>query len=191
MKKQNINLMESFSAIEKRRSAKSDRIIVFMALFLSVVLILGAFSFKLFLDNNNLKDRIKVADAYVNDPVIRQRILAIEVKQAQINDLNEIDKILDELNASFEVFPRINTLSLRVITSNMPAGTSLKSISFEGQWFTISLISPNYSSPSQFAISLEKSGFFEEVIYQGYNSEVINGATRYVGKVVAILKVGE
>jgi len=147
--------------------------------------------FKLFLDNNNLKDRIKVADAYVNDPVIRQRILAIEVKQAQINDLNEIDKILDELNASFEVFPRINTLSLRVITSNMPAGTSLKSISFEGQWFTISLISPNYSSPSQFAISLEKSGFFEEVIYQGYNSEVINGATRYVGKVVAILKVGE
>ena len=191
MKKQNINLMESFSAIEKRRSAKSDRIIVFMALFLSVVLILGAFSFKLFLDNNNLKDKIKIADAYVNNPVIRQRILAIEVKQAQINDLNEIDKILDELNASFEVFPRINTLSLRVITSNMPAGTSLKSISFEGQWFTISLISPNYSGPSQFAINLEKSGFFEEVIYQGYNSEVVNGATRYVGKVVAILKVGE
>lgn len=191
MKKQNINLMESFSAIEKRRSAKSDRVIVFMALFLSVVLILGAFSFKLFLDNNDLKDKIKVADAYVNDPVIRQRILAIEVKQAQINDLNEIDKILDELNASFEVFPRINTLSLRVITSNMPAGTSLKSISFEGQWFTISLISPNYSGPSQFAINLEKSGFFEEVIYQGYNSEVVNGATRYVGKVVAILKVGE
>lgn len=191
MKKQNINLMESFSAIEKRRSAKSDRLVVFLALFLTVILILSAFTFKLYLDNNDLKDQIKVTEAYVNDPTIRQRIAAIEVKQAQINDLNEIDKILDELNASFEVFPRINTLSLRVITSNMPAGTSLKSIAFDGQWFTISLISPNYLGPSQFAVNLEKSEFFEEVIYQGYTSEVANGTTRFVGKVIAILKVGE
>ncbi len=191
MKKQNINLMEGFSAIEKRRSAKSDRILVFMAMFLSVILIISAFSFKLFLDNNDLKDRIKVTEAYVNDPVLKERILAIEVMQSKINDLNEIDKILDELNASFEVFPRINTLSLRVITSNMPAGTSLKSLGFDGQWFTIQLISPNYSEPSKFAVNLRDSEFFEEVIYQGYTSEVVNGVTRYVGKVVAILKVGE
>lgn len=191
MKKQNINLMDSFSAIEKRRSAKSDRIIVFMALFLSVILITSAFSFKLFLDNNNLKDKIKVTEAYVNDPILKERIAAIEVMQSKINDLNEIDKILDELNASFAVFPRINTLSLRVITSNMPVGTSLKSLGFDGQWFTIQLISPNYSGPSQFAVNLRDSEFFEEVIYQGYTSEVVNGVTRYVGKVVAILKVGE
>lgn len=191
MKKQNINLMESFSAIEKRRSAKSDRILVFLALFLSVILIISAFSFKLFLDNNNLKDKIKVTEAYINDPVLKERIAAIEVMQSKINDLNEIDKILDELNASFSVFPRINTLSLRVITSNMPVGTSLKSLGFDGQWFTIQLISPNYSGPSQFAVNLRDSEFFEEVIYQGYTSEVVNGATRYVGKIVAFLKVGE
>ncbi|HAM62268.1 MAG: hypothetical protein A2Y20_06520 [Firmicutes bacterium GWF2_51_9] len=191
MKKQNINLMEGFSAIEKRRSQKSDRVIVFMALFLSVFLIVGAFSFKLYLDNSNLKDKIKVTEAYVNDPILKARIAAIEVSQAKINDLNQIDQILDELNASFEVFPRINTLSLRVITSNMPTGTSLKSLAFDGQWFTIQLISPNYSGPSQFAVSLRDSEFFEEVIYQGYTSEVVNGVTRYVGKVVAILKVGD
>lgn len=190
MKKQNINLMESFSVIEKRRSAKSDRVVVFMALFLMVVLLISAFTFKLYLDNNNLKDRIKVADAYVNDPSIKNRIAAIELDQAKISSLNEIDKILDELNATFDVFPRINTLSLRVITSNMPAGTSLKSIAFDGQWFTILLISPNYSFPSQFAVNLRDSGFFEEIVYQGYTSEVVNGTTRYVGKIVAFLKVG-
>jgi len=190
MKKQNINLMDSYLVIEKRKSAKSDRLAVFGIIFLGVALLLGAYSFKLMLDNNSLKNDIKTTETYVNDPAIKARIAVIEQSQQQISDIKDIDVVLDELNASFGVFPRINTLLLRKLAVNAPVGTAFKSISFDGQWFTIYLYSPDYSKPSEYAIRLQNTNFFEEVIYEGYTAEASTTGTRYVGKVTVILKVG-
>jgi len=191
MKKSNINLMESYSVTEKRKSAKSDRTRVFILLLVGLILVTGAYAGKLFIENIFIKENIKTVSAYVNDIEIQRKVAIIDAKQKKIQDLNKIDAILTELNASFDVFPRINTLTLNMLTSNMPAGTGLKSITFDGQWFTILLYSPNYSSPSEYAIKLRNSEYFEEVIYQGYTSETSSGTLRYVGKIIAILKVGE
>lgn len=182
--------MDSYLVIEKRKSAKSDRVAVFGVIFLGVLLLLGAYAFKLMLDNNSLKNDIKTTETYVNDPTLKTRIAVIEQGQQQIKDINDIDVVLDQLNASFGVFPRINTLLLRKLAVNMPVGTALKSISFDGQWFTIYMYSPDYLKPSEYAIRLQNTNFFEEVIYEGYTAEAVGTGTRYVGKVTAILKVG-
>ena len=191
MKKSNINLMESYSVIEKRKSAKTDRVKVLSLLLIGVMLISGAFAAKLFIDNYFLKENIKTVSNYVNDTEIQRKVALIDLKQKKIQDLNKIDAILTELNASFEVFPRINTLTLNMITSNLPVGTTLKSITYDSQWFTIYVYSLDYTKPSTFASNLRNSEYFEDILYQGYTSESVGGTLRYVGKVVAVLKVGE
>ena len=191
MKKQNINLMESFLAIEKRKSAKTDRLAIFGAIFIAIALLLGAYTFKLLLDANSLRNEIKETEEFVNDPVLKERIAVIELDQLKIADLKDIDVVLDQLNATFGVFPRVNTLLLRKLAVNMPGGTSFKSIAFDGQWFTIYIYGQDYSKPSEYAVRLQNTNFFEEVIYGGYTAEASPAGTRYVGKVTVILKVGE
>ena len=183
--------MDSFLAIEKRKSAKTDRLAIFGAIFIAIVLLLGAYSFKLLLDTNSLRNEIKETEAYVNDPTLKARIAVIELDQQKIADLKDIDVVLDQLNATFGVFPRVNTLLLRKLAVNMPVGTSFKSIAFDGQWFTIYMYSSDYSKPSEYAVRLQNTNFFEEVIYGGYTAEASPTGTRYVGKVTVILKVGE
>ena len=191
MKKQNINLMDNFLEIEKRRSAKTDRIAVFAAILLVVVLLLSAYSFKLLLDNNDLKNGIKTSESFINDPSIKARVALVEVEQKKISDLKEIDTILDQLNVTFAAFPRINTLILQKLTVNLPAGASFRTIAFDGQGFAIEYNCLNYSQPSEYAIRLQNSKFFEEVNYSGYTTEIAGNVTRYSGKLVAILKVGK
>ena len=191
MKKQNINLMDSYLLIEKRKSAKTDRLAVFAAIFLGVILILGAFTFKLILDNNSLGSSIKATQTYVNDPAIKARIALVEQSQQKIKAISDINVILDQLNASFGVFPRINTLLLRKLEVNLPAGATFRSISFDGQWFTIYVACPDYTKPSEYAVRLQNTKIFEEVIYNGYTSEDSAGAKVYIGKITVILKVGK
>ena len=190
MKKQNINLMDSFLAIEKRKSAKTDRLAIFGAIFIAIVLLLGAYTFKLLLDTNSLRNEIKETEEFVNDPILKERIAIIELDQLKITDLKDIDVVLDQLNATFGAFPRVNTLLLRKLAVNMPVDSSFKSIAFNGQLFTIYIYSTTYLKPSEYAVRLQNTNFFEEVIYGGYTSEASPTGTRYVGKVTVILKVG-
>jgi len=191
MKKSNINLMESYSVTEKRKSAKTDRVKVLMMLLIGLLLIMGAFTAKLFIDNIFLKEDIKSVSAYVNNIDIQRKVALLDQKQQKIQDLNKIDTILAELNTSFDVLPRINTLTLNMLTSTMPLGTSLKSVTFDGQWFTVLIYCQDYGKPSEYAVNLRNSDYFEQVIYEGYTSEAFGGTVRYIGKVIAILKVGE
>lgn len=190
MKKSNINLMESYLAIEKRKSSKTDRVKILTMILVGIILISAAYAAKLIVENIFIEDNIKTVSNYVNDVKIQQKVALIDEKQRKITDLNQIDAILTELNASFDLMPRINTLTLNLITSNLPAGTSLSSLSFDGQLFTILVFSPDFTRPSEFAINLRNSDFFEEVQYLGYSSISGPGTARYLGKINAILKVG-
>lgn len=183
--------MESYSVLEKRKSAKTDRVKVLTILMVGVILITAAYAGKLFVENIFVEQDIKSVSSYVNDVNIQKRVALIDEKQQKISDLNKIDAILSELNASFEVMPRINSITLNMITSNLPAGTTLSNLAFDGQVFTIQLLSPDYFSPSQFAINLRNSNYFEEVQYYGYSSISGPGNARYLGKINAILKVGK
>jgi len=190
MKKDNINLLDSYIKIEKKKSAKSESHVIYGALLLVIVLILGAYSIKLYFDNMSIQDDVSQTSEYVNSPTVLAKIRLIDEKQQKIDDLNKINASLEELNKGFAVIPRIDSYTLRLVTSSMPTNTSLQSVAFDGQWFTIILYSGSYSKQSTFAHNLENSGYFEKVNYYGYDSNGATPATKYVGKFMVALKVG-
>jgi Tfp pilus assembly protein PilN len=187
MKKENINLLENYLLSEKKRKNTGSKGISFIAVFLATVLILSAYSLKLFLEDSALKEDNASLQSYVSDPSILAKIESISTKQRQITDLNNILTELKSLNAAFNAWPVFDSVAMNKINSCIPADTKILDIDFDGQWFTLRTTSSNYLRPSEFARNLRNTGFFEDVVYYGY--EETSG--KYVGTVMVALKVGQ
>lgn len=187
MKKENINLLENYLLSEKKRKNTGSKGINFAAIFLATVLLLSAYSLKLFLEDSALKEDNASLQNYVSDPAILTKIQQITTKQRQVTDLNEILKELKSLNAAFDAWPEFDSIAMNKINSCIPADTKILDIDFDGQWFTLRTVSSNYLRPSEFARNLRNTGFFEDVVYYGYEED----SGKYVGTVLVALKVGQ
>lgn len=187
MKKDNLNLLENYQLSEKKRKNQGSRSLNFVAIFIVSILLLSAYSLKLFLENSSLNESNKELQAYVESPTIAQQIADIVVKQRQLTDLNAILVDIKSLNTAFGAMPQLNSVLLAKIYSCVPPGTYIISIDFDGQWFSLKTQSNNFIRPSEFARNLNNTNFFEEVNYYGY--DVSNGA--YIGSVMVAVKVGQ
>jgi Tfp pilus assembly protein PilN len=187
MKKDNINLLDNYLLSEKKRKNTSSKGLNFLAIFFVTVLLLSAYSLKLFLDDSTLKETNKELQAYVESPTILAQIKDISVKQRQLSDLNEILIELKSLNAAFAAMPGFDSEAINKINSCIPADTRIMDIDFDGQWITLRTVSSNYLRPSEFARNLRNTSFFEDVVYYGYE----NDSGKYVGTVLVALKVGQ
>lgn len=187
MKKQNINLLDNYLLSEKKRKNQGSRSLNFIAIMLVTVLLLGAYSLSLYLQDANLKDSNTELTNYTTDPALLRQIAASVEKQRQLTDLKEILDDLKSLNAAFAAMPELDSEVIGLINSCLPPDTKILTIEFDGQWLTLTTSSVNYLRPSEFARNLRNTGTFEEVNYYGYTSST----GRYVGTVLVALKVGQ
>lgn len=187
MKKDNINLLDNYLLSEKKRKNTGSKGLNFIALFLATILLLSAYSLKLFLEDTSLKETNRDLKAYVEDPSILAQIKEISVKQRQLSDLNEILIELKSLNAAFAAMPSLDSVAINKINDCIPADTKITDIDFDGQWITLRTTSSNYLRPSEFARNLRNTSFFEDVVYYGYE----NNTGKYIGTVLVALKVGQ
>lgn len=187
MKKDNINLLENYLLTEKRRKNTSSKGLNFIAIFLITIILISAYSLKLFLEDQGLKDSNQQLNAYVTDPNIIKQVSDVAVKQRQLADLKEILNTIKSLNAAFDAMPELDSIVLDKINSCIPADTKITSIDYDGQWLTLKTVSTNYLRPSEFARSLRNTNFFEDTIYYGYEES----SGKYVGTVLVALKVGK
>lgn len=187
MKKETINLLDNYQLSEKKRKNQGSKSINFIAIFLAALVLMSAYSLKLFLDDSTLKDTNKELQSYVDSPTVAAQIADIAVKQRQLSDLNDILVELKSLNTAFAVMPKLNSTLIAKINSCIPPDTSILSIEFDGQWFTLKTQSTNLLRPSEFARNLNNTNYFEEVNYYGYD----NNAGKYIGTVMVAVKVGQ
>jgi len=187
MKKDNINLLENYQLSEKKRKNQGSKSVNFAAIFLVSVLLLGAYSAKLYFDDLTLKETNKELQDYVSSPSIAKQISDIAAKQRQLTDLNEILVELKSLNAALAAMPELDSVIIAKINSCIPPDTRILSIDFDGQWFTLKTQSTNFLRPSEFARNLNNLNFFEEVNYYGYDAD----AGKYIGTVLVAMKVGQ
>lgn len=187
MKKDNINLLENYLLSEKQRKNTGSKGLNFIALFLATVLLLSAYSLKLFIDDTSLKDANKELQSYVESPNILSQIQQITTKQRQLSDLKDILVELKSLNKAFDAWPVFDSVAMNKINSCIPADTRILDIDFDGQWFTLRTVSSNYLRPSEFARNLRNTNFFEDTVYYGYEED----SGKYVGTVLVALKVGQ
>lgn len=186
MKKETINLLDNYQLSEKKRKNQGSKSINFVAIFIAALLLMGAYSAKLFIDDLTLKENNQELQSYVDSPTIAAQIADITIRQRQLTDLNEILTELKSLNTAFAVMPKLNSHIFNKINTCLPPDTVILSFEFDGQWLTLKTQSSNLLRPSEFARNLNNANYFEEVNYYGY--EVSSG--KYIGTVMVAMKVG-
>lgn len=187
MKKQDMNLLESYQKVNKIRANKDATGRIYIMLFFGALLIAGAYWLTLFFENSNLKQNIKAAEDYLNSPEIVER--TNEANQLT-EDIQKLEDILSEVNSAQDVFalqPKFTSTTMSLLISERPGTVRINSITYVGDSVALDISGTRVYSISDYVLRLRRLNYFQEVRYNGY--EFNEGL--YNSSLVIILKGGQ
>ena len=188
MKKTDMNLLARYREINKLKANRTSPGKVYLAVFLAAFLLIAAYSTKLWIDNSLLKQDIRELQNYVESPNVIARMNEVATLQ---DNLKKLDTMTDELKSIDEVLgsiPRYDSAVLSVFYSTRPVGVRFDSINYTGSSVVVSINGPRPSDASNYVLRLQRTGFFKDVQYTGYNFN--DGASMYSSTITCILKGG-
>ena len=175
MKKQDMNLLARYNEINKTRASQYSDRKLYTVIVLILVILLGGYSIKLFIDNTLLNRSINELRDFVEDPNTVARLKYIDELQ---EDVQQIDIMLNEvesINQVFNVAIRYDSQVLNVIYYMQPDRVNLESISYQEGILSISITGPNAYDASNYVLRLINSGYFNSVRYAGYQYNESDG----------------
>ena len=184
MKKTDMNLLARYREINKLKANRTSAGRMYIAIFLAALLLIGAYSVKLFIDNSLLKSDIQELQSYVESPNVIARMNEVATLQ---DNLKKLDAMSDDLNSINEVLgeiPRFDSSVLSILYSTRPTNVRFESVSYEGSAVVINFYGPRPSDASNYVLRLKRTNYFKDVIYNGYSfdGEVYRSSIRCVLK---------
>ncbi|MBS3991296.1 MAG: hypothetical protein KGZ51_04425 [Erysipelothrix sp.] len=187
MKKQDMNLLESYQKINKVRANKDATGRIYIMLFIGALLIAGAYWFTLFFENTALKQNIKTIEDYLNSPQIAER--SNEANKLN-DDIKKLEDILSEVRSAqnvFELQPKFTSITMNILLAERPGTVRINEITYVGDSVVLDISGTRVYSISDYVLRLRRLDYFQEVRYSGY--EFSNGL--YNSNLVIILKGGQ
>ncbi|MDP3305988.1 MAG: hypothetical protein Q8S15_07940 [Erysipelotrichaceae bacterium] len=188
MLKKDMNLLESYRQIQKARSEKTSPSVMYLGIVLFVALSLGIFSMKLVFDNLTLESKIVLIEEYINDPLVIRKLNEISIMQSNIKQLDslkvEVISIIDVL----DYIPRFDQDILQILFDNLPVDVSITKLSYVDSWISLEIIGNFASDSSNYALRLQRTEFFKDVIHEGYKYE--DTSRKYTGNLKVQMKGG-
>lgn len=187
MKKQDMNLLESYQKINKIRANRDATGRIYVMIFVGTLLIASAYWLVLFIENSNLKQNIKTIQDYLNSPQIVERSNEAD----QLNeDVTKLDAILNELKSAQDVFalqPTFSSSAVNLIVAERPGTVRMNSITYTGDAISLDISGTRVYSVSDYVMRLRRTNAFQEVQYNGYT--LTDGV--YNSNITIILKGGQ
>ncbi len=189
MLKKDMNLLESYRLIQKARSERTSPGIMYLGIVLIVALALGTYSLKLFFDNSALESKIASIESYINDPLVIRKLNEISTMQANIKQLDSLKAEVSSIIDVLDYIPRFDQDILKILFDNLPQGIRITKVSYINSWISLEIIGPYPSDSSNYALRLQRTGFFKDVIYDGYRYD--ETLRRYRGTMKVQMKGGK
>jgi hypothetical protein len=189
MLKKDMNLLESYRSVQRARSEKTNPTTMYVGIIFLIALSLGVFSLKLFFDNMTLENKINSIEEYVNDPMIIRKLNEISTMQNNIKQLDNLRAEVTSIINVLDYIPRFDHEILKILLDNLLEGVSITKISYIDSWINIEVIGQFPSDPSNYALRLQRTEFFQEVVFEGYKYDATS--RRYIGNVRVQMKGGK
>lgn len=189
MLKKDMNLLESYRLIQKARNEKTTPGVMYVGIILLVALALGTYSLKLFFDNSALENKIESIENYINDPLVIRKLNEISTMQANIKQLDSLKAEVSSIIDVLDYIPRFDQDILKILFDNLPEGIQITKVSYINSWISLEIIGPYPSDSSNYALRLQRTNFFKDVIYDGYRYD--EGLRRYRGTMKIQMKGGK
>lgn len=188
MKKTDMNLYESYLNEQKVAASRTSPVRIYLAIIVFTVLILGAIGIKLFVDNAVVKNKIKDIEAYVNDPLNKDKITEVNDIQQKIVALADIEVKVTSLREVLDQIPRYDSEILDILYYERSSDIKYTSLTYEENTVYVEFSSYKPSSASNYALSLQHTNLFADVSYEGYGYDTEHGV--YRGVIRCMLKGG-
>ena len=169
-----IDFLASQRQLQEMGSSERGSLYFYLLILLGVVLIVGALTVKLKLDEAQLRKQIADLDNNLTNPTNVEKMTQASQLKNDISKLRQIKAmieegvvVLDEIG-SFSIDPMVNAVSLK------PAGISLDYFNYSNSLFSINAHATDYTLFSGYATLLQDSDVFGTVNYSGYVYDVTN-----------------
>jgi hypothetical protein len=189
MYKKDMNLLESYRLVQKARSDRTSPGVMYLGIIFLVALSLGVYSLKLYFDNSTIKSKIESTEDYINDPLIVRKLNEISTMQANLKQLDSLKAEVVGIIDVLDYIPRFDQDILKILFDNLPQGIRITKISYINSWISLEIIGPFPSDSSNYALRLQRTDFFKDVIYDGYRYD--EGLKRYRGTMKVQMKGGK
>ena len=188
MLKRDMNLLESYRLVQKARNERTSPSVMYLAIILFVALALGTYSLKLYFDNSTLESKIEAIENYINDPLVIKKLNDISTMQENIKQLDSLKAEVISIIDVLDYIPRFDQDILKILFDNLPAGIQITKVSYINSWISLEIMGPYPSDSSNYALRLQRTNFFKDVIYDGYRYD--EGLRKYRGTMKIQLKGG-
>lgn len=193
MRKNDMNLLESYQSLEKIRKSQSKDSVIYLAIILALILLLGAYAGKLFIDRQLKDNEIADLNSFLQSAGVAEKIVEAKKVESNLIGIDKVESELKEINTVLDFIPvydhRILDIVHQVMPNNPEYTIHYTKFSYEQNTVTIEYYEHESPSASAFALKLLNSGIFEDVSYTGYQYDNVDKV--YRGKIVAIVKGGQ
>jgi hypothetical protein len=189
MLKKDMNLLESYRYIQKARSEKTSPTTMYLGIILFVAFSLGVYSLKLFFDNSTLENKITTIEEYINDPLVIRKLNEISTMQ---NNIKQLDSLKSEVVSIIDVLdyiPRFDNEILQILFDNLPENAGISKVSYIDSWIYMEVTGQFPSDSSNYALRLQRTEFFKDVVHEGYKYET--SSRNYIGNIKVQMKGGK
>lgn len=188
MKKQDINLLLSYKAEQKRKANKISPIRLYTIILIAGILIIGAFALKLGLDNMAIKDEITEIQTYISSPAVIE-------KMAELSKVNEDLKLLEDikiealsLKTVMDYKPRFDSKVLDIVYYEKPTTLKFTNIEYTSNEVSLEYTAKYVSDVSNYVLHLQRTFSFADISYEGYVYD--DDSRLYSGTIKCLLKGG-
>lgn len=188
MKKQDMNLLLTYKAEQQRKANKISPIRMYVVIIIASALIVGAYAFKLVLDNMSIKDEIKSVEDYINSPNVVNKMAELSKINENIKLLDDIEKEALTLRDVIDYKPHFDSKILDVIYYERPNTIKFTDIDYKTNQVSLEYTAKNVSDVSNYVLKLQRTYSFADVSYDGYVYD--DELKLYTGTIVCLLKGG-
>ena len=168
MKKNDINLLTQYREIHKERSNKNAPGRIYLAILIGALLITGAISLRLWLEQKDLKTDIADLQSYINDPSVIARMNEVVVLQKNIEDLDQMIEQVNGINEVFDSAVRFDHYPLMIMQQKRYTGINFDSLSYSKGIIYMDISGTKSSDVSNYVLRLKREAYFKDVSYSGY-----------------------
>lgn len=188
MLKRDMNLLESYRYVQKARSEKTNPTVMYVGIIFIVALSLGVYSLKLLFDNLTIENQIVSIEDYINDPMVVRKLNEISTMQNNIKQLDELNTEVASIIDVLDYIPRFDNEILKILLDNLPEGINITLVTYLDSWISLEISGQFASDPSNYALRLQRTEFFKDVVFEGYKYDA--SSRRYIGIVKVQMKGG-
>ncbi len=188
MKKTDMNLYERYRLEQKVVASRTSPVRLYLAIIIVAMLLMGAYSVKLLLDNTGVKNKINDINNYLNDSSIKSKIDELNDIQKKLISLNDIDTRIKEIQNVFAYLPRYDSEVLAILYYEKPTDLAYTKITYEQNVVSVEFSTKNPAAASNYALKLQQTNSFADVSYEGYKYDTEYGV--YRGEILVMLRGG-